>query len=468
MKCLLGDTPVRFELDYDKYDNSSYIEPSQFSLSYGMSQYGQAEFKFNRDTAQKLYSSDEHWWTGHPDKVDYGNTVSMYVDDTKVKTFYMPNDTFELGLSDADYNYDTAGSCKLYDAHMLLDRGVVNYAPRTTTLQETYRNIFNSIDVNDSLLTSMSINAEKNPTFYNDDGGFRIGGNVRKDGHFDVKYSWALNFDEITPLKAIERANEIFGVTSYMKPVDGGGVELIIGEHVADERRMTASETEPINDFHIKSASLSDNYTSVGQVNIMGPKVTPAFAGNLGLDDFVDALTNDDLIEGEDVQSEYKYGYRIRAEISNKNAPNGKTVTIQAHNLEPEELVPAGLRAFKKLEISESTGYITVSYPTSNTEKVPSLGDEIYVSEAKPPCDNMPSRSYPGGRYFVKAVNLNQNKTLEGEFDLMSVPDAVEISTGITYINIENPDEKLTHKEIYGITYENSALNPANSDDITD
>lgn len=467
MDCSLGTSDVSLEV----LGSDAVLYPSEVNLEYGLDKYDYADIKFDRDTAQKMHehrNGDAKAWFGNGDTEGKPHKpCSLTINDQRFPLYYDPSN-LKLGLADSESRYSSAGSIKLYDLHKLLDYGTVDYAPKVTTVRETYRNIFNSIPFLEGIPSyKINIDPSDEQTLQRDDieGGVKFGLDpLGGENGIDLDYGWALNFDEISPLKAIKRANEIFGLSSYFTE----NAVFTVGEYQT-ESSVKASVSQPKNGYHIQGASLSTNHEPLRQINLKGPKRYPDLTGkaNNNLDDFADAV-GDWLMGGGNVErkpfgnNENNLGYRTYVQVVDENVVDGKAMTVKAHNLEIEELLNTGVRMLKNAKISKNTGSITVNYATSGTKNVPTTGDIINIPEnySGKRCSNLSVNSYPKGKYIIKNAKMNYHKNLKGTFDVFSKPQKQNLTKKVSYIRLDSDPENreiLTHKELYGTEYDFSA-----------
>lgn len=418
------------------FERGGTLYPLSVSFQYHKDEFDFLTCKFDIDTANRIQEYLDSTLS-NPQR------ATVLVDGKPVRMMYYEPDFFRLGSTNEEDGRDWPGYLELHDLHESLEGGTVNYAPKTTTLKDTYRRIFRARDDKETI-KSLEFSIPQNPRIYRSDNdtAFAFDGNVGIFAPFEIDFGYSINFDKISPLEAIEKANNVFGVSTHISP-DG---DLVVGQYEG-ETSYTASDTGSGSNLHISSASMTNTSNKIKQLTIEGPKEKPS-TQTLGLEG-----TTEKISEWLNQRTDNDVGFRTQVVVENLAVDSGKTATIQAHNAERGELRDLAKRQYRRLESQRTRGTISVSQNTSNRYGPFFIGDGIEVAEPLS-SGGLKKPAYSAGDYYVAGISHRYQQSWTSDVEVFQIPsDPADLNVTLRYIDISSGQE-YTHEELYGTPLE--------------
>ena len=421
------------------FENGGTLYPVTSNFSYSDSEYDYLTAKFDTDTANKI-EAELSGGLGEPQR------AVVAVNGTPIRAMYYRPEFVRVGLNDPETSTDWPGYIELHDLHEVLKSGTVDYAPRSTTLRDTYRAIVDAAET-DKYISGLKITAD-NQSLYNEDNEeqLRIGFDVPldKDELIDTEYGFAINFDKISPLRALQKANNIFGVTTHISP-EG---ELVVGPYQGVSSH-TGSDSGETSDLHISSAGVTNATKQLKRVNIEGPKIFYGLEGH-GLGEAVEEV-KEYLNPFQDNDT----GLRMQAVVEDRTMASGVTRNIKMHNVSQDEFRAAAERQFIGMQLRRRSGSFTFNMDTSDEPAAVRIGDRLKVDEPSG-CGKMLEPAFSGGTYIATGISHRTNPSWKMDVDVLSeASSSRDIAVTIRYLDISS-GEAYTHEELYGEKADNS------------
>lgn len=417
MICTSDDPPIRLEWHNDV---KSKLWPHRASFSYKHDDYDYLSAEFDVEVANQIRNNENYF--------DEPSAVTVYIKGTPVRRMYYNPENLMMGKKVDSTQYD--GYLELHDLHAHLDAGTVDWQSDSwTSIEKTYREIFRHRNRNPDLFSGIDIRATEKLLSI-EQPGFQFtwtGDNIR--------YGYAIQFDDESLLEAIKKANRKFGVDTHISP-DG---ELVVGSY-SSPTKWTASDRGSDVDYLIKNAGITQNSQGVLQrLNIEGPTVFQS-KGRLDADEWKEYLNP----LGDD-----EPGYQLHIVVTNTAVNTDNTQSIKMHDMDKFEAIDAAVRKYLAFETSRRSGSVKIDMSSSNTKGAIRIGDVLEISNPVG-CGFKEPAAFYGGLYSVSGVRHDFDGIWEADVDVMRAPPSIEdLQVEMQYVDSDS-GEVLSFKDVHG------------------
>lgn len=420
------------------FANAGTLYPQQSSFKYGKDIFDTFYCKFDANTASKI-------GTDLNAALNEVQRAVVKINGEPVRSMYYEPKFMKIGSTERTDQY--TGFLELHDLHEHLKKGNVVYASSTSTVEDTFDEIYSS-RVKQDLFTGYEVNAKDGKVLQYqaeedlikiDFGSY----NPWKDSDSGgIKYSYGIHFDGDTPLEALKEARNKHGVGTHISP-EG---KLIIGSY-GEPTTLTASRLGKETDYHIESSAFSNATQKLSKVKIRGPEI-PEKRTARTKEDAQERLAKF-LNPTKDTDR-----YRLHITVNNESVDNGSVKKTEVDNVDPTEdnLISLGKRYYQAADLNENSGRLTVDMETSKTKTVPEVGDVLKVKPFSQSC-TFTNNIDISGNYLIYKVNHNIDTTWETTMNLAQpLVSRDDLTVGIELYHL-NEEQTYTFEEVYGYNH---------------
>jgi hypothetical protein len=364
---------------------------------------------------------------------------------------------FDFGISNKEYQSD--GSLELKDMHATFGDGVIDMSPERATSEFVYSEIFgarNKRSIDPPYFTGIEI---RDKTTLAEEGGaeglfaFGFTNPFKDDNVLPFAASFAIHFDQETPLEALEKANQKFSLDTH---VDEYGVFVVGGYN--GNNKYTASRSGDSSELQIESGSVTASEGELGKLILNGAKHIPGFQDPTDTKNFISTDVQvgelfdwlNPLDDNDQDEDKVETGYRLQVIIDNKESENGVVRNVDAFDIGNKDLMRTAERIFQSLQSQSAGGSMSIDMETSNKSVVPRIGDTMTVEGELDTCGELQQPAYDKGDYTVAGVehrydgshtvDVQIDNPIAEEQNLQKKYRVLDVSSGNTY----------SFEEVYG------------------
>lgn len=456
------------------------LYPTNATLDHHKDKFDSFYCKFDSVTASEIKESLDN---GPLNEVQSA-TVKIYGE--PYRTMYYEPNFFKIG--DPKFYENSSGYLELHDLHEQLTKGNIEWHPPSPNVETTFRKIFQS-RVDDDILNTLTLGEQAqvdgSPNLITEETSgvsdereenSLLGGTGTDEtvspreflfkavtlstdfvldnvGIEDISKKEIedrkIEFNGITPFKALQKAKQTFSIGTYISPTG----ELVVGEY-NHNKSMTASISGTGVDYHIESGGLGGGFERVSKIHVKGPVIRRIEEEKeRGSDSTVQPSYKQ--ITEDTAKDRRRRMDRIRMHVivKNPNVNNGNVIVTEAGStvFSKEQMERVGLREYWGHELQNSTGNMTINMDTSNSSYIPRIKDTITVKNAATCGDIIPS-NLPSEEYFVTGVKNKYDGSLKTTVGLQALRTNINALEFETYFYNFSDDQTYTPEEIYNNT----------------